>query len=203
MHYFYTIDGLFGYILQILPVVILSGMVYILLRFRYVKCHKKYCGFQNELLYFLMVCYISALAAISLVPNNFWTSIWFFVHHGYSGCEIGPLLTLEYNTVPIIIPLLRGELELGDWPKTVLVYNTLLFLPLGLLLPCIKNRKFAFNFSKVIAIGFAASLLIELLQPLIGRVFDVDDIIMNVAGTILGYFLYKCFSMTKRLRKLG
>ena len=35
------------------------------------------------------------------------------------------------------------------------------------------------------------SLAIEIVQMMIGRVFDVDDIILNLIGGILGYFIYK------------
>ena len=35
------------------------------------------------------------------------------------------------------------------------------------------------------------SIIIELIQLKIGRAFDVDDIILNIAGGLLGYFLYR------------
>ena len=37
------------------------------------------------------------------------------------------------------------------------------------------------------------SLSIELIQSIIGRVFDVDDIILNIIGALLGYFIYRLF----------
>ena len=42
-----------------------------------------------------------------------------------------------------------------------------------------------------------ASLVIEATQLAIGRVFDVDDILLNVVGGMFGYFIYKI------LNKLG
>ena len=35
------------------------------------------------------------------------------------------------------------------------------------------------------------SIIIELIQLKIGRAFDVDDIILNIVGGILGYYLYR------------
>ena len=35
------------------------------------------------------------------------------------------------------------------------------------------------------------SIVIELIQLKIGRAFDVDDIILNVFGSFLGYFFYR------------
>ena len=39
-----------------------------------------------------------------------------------------------------------------------------------------------------------ASLSIELTQLFIGRVFDVDDILLNVLGGIIGYLFYYILS---------
>ena len=35
-----------------------------------------------------------------------------------------------------------------------------------------------------------ASLTIETTQLMIGRVFDIDDILLNIIGGILGHYLY-------------
>jgi glycopeptide antibiotics resistance protein len=63
--------------------------------------------------------------------------------------------------------------------------NIVLFGPLGLLVPLILPR-----FSKVrhiAAIAFGASLLLELVQLLTGLgSFDVDDLLLNVLGGVLG-----------------
>jgi glycopeptide antibiotics resistance protein len=63
--------------------------------------------------------------------------------------------------------------------------NIVLFVPLGVLVPLILPR-----FSKVrhiAAIAFGASLLLELVQLLTGLgSFDVDDLLLNVLGGVLG-----------------
>lgn len=35
------------------------------------------------------------------------------------------------------------------------------------------------------------SIVIELIQLKIGRAFDIDDIVLNMVGTLLGYYLYR------------
>ena len=35
-----------------------------------------------------------------------------------------------------------------------------------------------------------ASLVIEIIQLIIGRVFDIDDIILNVIGGMIGFYFY-------------
>ena len=37
---------------------------------------------------------------------------------------------------------------------------------------------------------FFASATVEITQLLIGRVFDIDDIILNIIGGMVGYFIY-------------
>ena len=36
-----------------------------------------------------------------------------------------------------------------------------------------------------------ASTTIEYIQLVIGRVFDVDDIILNLGGALIGYIVYR------------
>ena len=50
-----------------------------------------------------------------------------------------------------------------------------------------KNVKFTSAFFLVLI----ASVVIESTQLAIGRVFDVDDILLNVVGGLIGYLLYK------------
>lgn len=74
--------------------------------------------------------------------------------------------------------------------------NFILLLPLGVVAPIIW-RKFT-QIKNVIILGFAVSAGIELLQLLeifsgivFARIVDIDDIILNVSGVILGYLTYK------------
>lgn len=68
--------------------------------------------------------------------------------------------------------------------------NLLLFLPYGLYITYYLDLKKPLS---VMGYTFIISLSIELIQSIIGRVFDVDDIILNVLGALLGYFIYRLF----------
>lgn len=78
--------------------------------------------------------------------------------------------------------------------------NLLLFVPLGLLLP-IVFRSYRENGKKVLLTGFLLSLAIELLQLFGGRFSEIDDLIINTAGTMVGYGLYACVTGWKKNRK--
>lgn len=43
----------------------------------------------------------------------------------------------------------------------------------------------------MLLLTFIVSLSIETIQLSIGRVFDVDDVILNVLGGLIGFILYK------------
>ena len=65
--------------------------------------------------------------------------------------------------------------------------NLAIFIPIGLF-PALLFRKATWKRSAII--GFLMSLFIEFVQYFIMRNTAVDDIILNTAGAICGYFLY-------------
>ena len=75
------------------------------------------------------------------------------------------------------------------------VSNIILFVPLGLMLPVLWDdfRKF----KSTVLFGLSMSLTIEILQLFTLRTTDINDIITNTAGTLIGYMLaaviLKCF----------
>lgn len=67
--------------------------------------------------------------------------------------------------------------------------NTAMFIPLGIVWPSVYKR--LDTHWKVILAGSGVSLCIEILQlPFYDRVSDVDDLLLNSLGFILGYLLY-------------
>ena len=73
-----------------------------------------------------------------------------------------------------------------------LVLNIGMYIPYGILLPMIfkKLRKISAHFVVV----FLTTLSIEIVQFIIGRSADIDDVIMNFLGGLLGYLLYRMFN---------
>ena len=68
------------------------------------------------------------------------------------------------------------------------ILNVVAFIPVGLLLGCAFSKM---KWWKVLLIGLAFSLLIEVLQFLLKRGFaEVDDVFHNVVGCIVGYGIY-------------
>jgi len=88
--------------------------------------------------------------------------------------------TFNSGSIPLVLKQVAG--------------NVLLFIPLGFALPILF---FKITNIKTIIIGFTLSLAIELIQAIIGmflgynyRSCDVDDLILNTIGTIIGLAIY-------------
>ncbi|WP_449445629.1 VanZ family protein [Ureibacillus acetophenoni] len=72
----------------------------------------------------------------------------------------------------------------------------LLFVPLGFIVTLKFNK--IDRLYKVLLIGFFSSLVIEVIQITLQlRTFDVDDIILNSLGTILGFGFLKLSSIDR------
>ncbi|WP_286680770.1 VanZ family protein [Tepidanaerobacter sp. EBM-49] len=72
-----------------------------------------------------------------------------------------------------------------------LLGNIAIFAPLGFLLPVILKRKIH-SLKSVVTASFFVSLAMETAQLLFNLgIFDVDDILLNMLGAILGYAFYR------------
>ena len=75
----------------------------------------------------------------------------------------------------------------------------LIFSPLGMPIPLLEKR-----LNKgwlVVLLGLSFSLTIEIAQTfLVDRVFDVDDLILNSFGTLVGFLVYAIFNQIKPVR---
>lgn len=71
-----------------------------------------------------------------------------------------------------------------------LIYNVIAFMPFGFLLPFLIAS--ARNLGRILLYGLAASLALEAIQlvTLLGT-GDIDDVILNVTGTLIGYVLFR------------
>jgi glycopeptide antibiotics resistance protein len=67
--------------------------------------------------------------------------------------------------------------------------NILLFIPFGFLIPLIWRQMG--KVKNILLSGFSFSLLIEISQLLNNRRTDIDDLILNTLGAVLGYAVCK------------
>ena len=191
--YHLLMNSNWGYLLQILPFLLLIGALYLIFRIRFLKRNTRPISVWNEAVRLLMVCYLAGLLALVWTPANFWSSLWFYLLHGYSGGSIGQLFTGSYHFTPSLLLVLTGEISWGGWSWFMALGNLLLYLPFGLLLPLLWK---GLRCRWVLLAGFLLSAITELGQPVFGRSFDLDDLLANTLGVLAGFFLY---SLIRRL----
>ena len=107
----------------------------------------------------------------------------------------------SFNAIPFqsIIYYLK-ELFLGDKDSRMVARlnvlgNVILFIPMGLILGMIIHKK---KIGLMALITVITSLSIEIIQFFIGRSFDIDDIILNVVGAIIGYLVCSLINQIKK-----
>lgn len=94
----------------------------------------------------------------------------------------GTIFDPNINLIPFI-----GGVGISDY------LNIVMFIPLGIILPLMWTRYD--DFKQTVRYGFYVSLLIEISQLFVrSRATDVNDLIMNTLGAVIGWLIYKLFS---------
>lgn len=156
------------------PMIFIFAVILISIRITYLLCNKKQFVFYKELLMLCFIIYILLLYYIvTFQDNNYGTN----------------------NFIPFK-EIFRYNVSSRLFIRNVLG-NILLFVPFGLFVShYIKNKKMY----PILLISVLVSCSIEFAQTKIGRTADIDDVILNTLGGVIGYFIYK-FS-DKLIKKL-
>lgn len=148
------------------PMIFISVVIAVSLRITYLAKNKIHVIWYKELLMLLFCVYILCLFQI-VTAQDF---------NSFSNNNFTPFREIT-----------RYSLGSRLFLKNVLG-NILLFIPYGLFVGIyVKMDKYVPAFMLILL----ASLAIEATQLVIGRVFDVDDIILNVIGGTIGYYIYR------------
>ena len=115
----------------------------------------------------------------------------------------------RYNLVPFveIKRYLHYRDKIGNFNVLLnLLGNVLCFVPFGFVIPILTSKQ---TFFRMLFLSMLASVLVELLQliSMLGSC-DIDDIILNTLGGVIGYILFvigrgivRCYG--KRQRQKG
>lgn len=102
----------------------------------------------------------------------------------FGGQQTGPANLVPFKS---ILPYLLGER--GFIIAIInLVGNIVLLVPVGFLVPCIYRNM---TWKKCLLIAVATGLAIEGMQEVLHvGIFDIDDVILNGLGVVVGYRAY-------------
>lgn len=149
----------------VFPTLFIFTVIIVSIRITYLLYNKEKIVLYKELLMLIFIIYILLLYYIvTYQDNNYGT-----------------------NNLTLFKEIFRYKITSRLFIRNVLG-NIMLFVPLGIFISYyIKLKKLYPCFILSILI----SSCIEFIQTKIGRTFDVDDIILNTLGGIIGYFIYK------------
>lgn len=194
----YAYLGSYSIVVLSFPFVVIAALIYWFVRRAW---HKSKFGFDfkkirrkcvlNEIVRLLLVIWIAEIIAIVVLPVDFWETIW----RTLAGYENVPVLetsrepfSYNFSLVPSLFYCITGEQAVNLRIMLMQTGNILLFVPFGAALPFIRKHT---SFLITTLSGLAVSVVIECVQPFIyGRSGDIDDIICNTLGTVVGYILY-------------
>lgn len=196
MREIFTGNSVINQFIQVIPITLLVGILYIIFRFLKLKKNNGDINYKREILYLIFICYIVGLFNLVLVPINFWNIIWYNIFYNFNENPFAGIFDFSYNFIPTIYKIIIGEYTPDSWVKAMIVGNFLMFIPMGILLSlCFENvnKKNIFKYAVLIP------LAIEVLQLVVGRSFDIDDLAMNFLGIVIGYFIVELVKKIKCL----
>ncbi|MEA4989232.1 MAG: VanZ family protein [Anaerovorax sp.] len=134
---------------------------------------------MNKVLFLILGCYLTCLFSLTISPV-----------FGFSLTEIGS----NINLTPFKVKQTMVGNPLQFWG------NIFMFIPFGTLLVLLSKK--CHNLFITLFLGAQLSVFIELVQLFEIRGTDIDDVMLNVIGTFLGFILGKSILIyTPPLRK--
>lgn len=174
---------IFRFLLNMLPYMVTAGLIYIVLRFIYIKVKNIEINFIREIVLMFFIMFLVGLASQTIIPQ---------LQIGPNGLGIVNNRTHETNLIPLkvikqtyIEVFSRGNI---NYFLINFLGNIIMFMPFGLFIPYL----WGLSGKKTILIGFFSSLFIEFCQLFLSRGTDVDDLILNTLGVSFGLIIYKC-----------
>lgn len=148
---------------------------------------------EGALLLFWMFC--GGMAMLTLTP--YWFH-WLALLRGLRPIH-PPFFTLGSWELSLNLGLAgRAGSCLQAWTFYILLGNIVMFLPFGFFTVLLWR---GFTWRRTLLTGFCITLFIECWQLLVGRAFDLNDLLLNTLGVLLGGLL--CALLRRAAPKLG
>ncbi len=147
------------------PMLIISVVIMVSVRITYLIKNREKFILYKELLMLVFAIYILCLFQVVTFQDN--SSF------------------LSNNFIPFREILRYTPTSRLFWKNVI--GNMIMFLPFGFFISYYINPD---NINIPLILTLIASASIEIVQLIIGRVFDIDDIILNLIGGALGYTIY-------------
>lgn len=189
--FWWYLENILEYFFQMLPCMGIALLIFLLLRpWRLGRLARLglSSGPAREGALLLFVMFAAGLAALTLFPAYFWTAgHWRGVLDGTQPLFQPVDLQVQLQTIQLepfreIFRAVRGP-----WVMFLVVANVGIFSPVGFFTALLWRRP---RWWRSLLAGFCASFTIELIQFFIGRNTDIDDLILNTAGALAGFWVF-------------
>lgn len=172
-----------------IPVMLISIILWIIYRgIEYKK--NKYINLFREVTLLLFLIYFLVLLNLTIFK---YSSIEFMNQFESYMYQQDGILGIV-NIIPFketIATLTDGHIPIMHPIKNIFG-NILAFMPLGFLIPLLYDKYN--NIKRIFLLGLFSSISIEVVQLFVGgNISDIDDIIFNTSGAILGFLCFKMF----------
>lgn len=147
------------------PSLFICSVIFVSLRIAWLIKNKSKINLHNELMMFLFGIYVLCIFYVVTFQDVDWSTSNFIPFREIFRYEFGSRLFFKN-----------------------VIGNMIMFSPYGFFIGYfIRTNKI----SVVAFLSILLSLSIETTQLIIGRVFDVDDIMLNLVGAVIGFLIYK------------
>ena len=168
----YLMQGIIYSISQ-LPTTIVIYVIFVFAK--YIKTHSFQFFNQHGIVEFIFVFYIMTVLKITGIIGMQFNILWF---------------KNSLRSIGVFTSFSNGSIMM-------MVLNAVLFTPFGFLLPIVFYGV-KWDCIKILVIGVLFSALIEFLQMFGGRMSEIDDIVMNALGLLIGFMFYNIFTHLKK-----
>lgn len=176
-------NAISNYIINMIPYMIIAVPIYLIIRFLMLRKSSRKFNLYHEIALLIFVIFVVGLASQTVIPKielgiNGNINI---LKNGKHGINLLPLKVLFETYREVFINLNINYFIIN------FLGNIIMFMPIGFFIPLLWE----IPDKKIIIVGFLFSLFIEVCQLFLNRGTDVDDLILNTLGTILGLLVYK------------
>lgn len=161
---YFFFDTYIGYFLQMIPIALLVSVVYGVIKHKATADAK----LSQTILSSLFIAYLTGLVGLVLLLDII-SDTWYLLFYHMNVYDFSNLFAFDLNLVPDFWKHINGE-SIG---------NFIMFMPFGILYPLAKENV---SFKDTMKSGAICVGVIEILQPIFGRAFDINDVILNMVG---------------------
>ncbi|WP_179395009.1 VanZ family protein [Lacticaseibacillus absianus] len=159
---------------------ILYLVLFVLVRWGWRRLHHRPLKWGHELTVTLFAGYVILLLMLTVFRQWYypWQLHWYFDH---------PVRDINFTPLVETLKLRAGFSQFDFWYQSL--GNVVWFIPFGFGLPAVRRRRP--RWWTVLTVSVLFSLVIETMQFLLySGVADVDDLIFNTVGALIGAALY-------------